>query len=208
MKHLFILAVTAISLLANAAEEYYTQTYATYYTTAYNTQQHDDITFDLLDSYYILTPELNPYSWSDSEKHCLALNIYHEAALEPVEGQVAVAVVTLNRVHDPEYPNTICQVVYQRGQITIRPKHTSFVTKPQTKIVCQFSWTCQRVRPPQPNYTVWQNILQLVDDIQQRKYADLETKYKPSFHYHAYYVNPGWRIPRLWQTGAHIFYTR
>ncbi len=198
MKHLVILAATAISLLANAAEEYYTENYATFNTT-YTTEIETDVILPQI-------PEF--FTWTDSEKHCLALNIYHEAALEPVEGQVAVAVVTLNRVHDPEYPNTICQVVYQRGQITVVPKHTGFITKPYTKIICQFSWTCQRVKPPQANNPIWQNIKQLVDDIQQRKYTDLELKYKQSFHYHAYYVNPGWRIPRLWQTGTHIFYTR
>jgi len=44
---------------------------------------------------------------------CLATNIYFEARNEPFAGQFAVALVTLNRVNDTAFPNTICDVVYQ-----------------------------------------------------------------------------------------------
>lgn len=45
---------------------------------------------------------------------CLALNIYHEARGEPIQGQFAVAQVTMNRVNSPGYPNTVCGVVTKR----------------------------------------------------------------------------------------------
>ena len=44
---------------------------------------------------------------------CLAKNIYFEARNEPFAGQFAVALVTLNRVSDTAFPNTICEVVQQ-----------------------------------------------------------------------------------------------
>ena len=47
------------------------------------------------------------------QRECLARNIYFEARNEPFAGQFAVAMVTLNRVHDKQFPNTICKVVYQ-----------------------------------------------------------------------------------------------
>ena len=49
------------------------------------------------------------YIKSDREKQheCLAKNIYFEARNEPFAGQFAVALVTLNRVHDTAFPNTI-----------------------------------------------------------------------------------------------------
>ena len=50
------------------------------------------------------------------ELTCLAENIYHESRGEPVEGQLAVAHVTLNRVAHPAFPDTICAVVRQPGQ--------------------------------------------------------------------------------------------
>lgn len=59
------------------------------------------------------------------EIRCLAHNIYFEARSEPVEGQYAVAHVTLNRVESSLFPQTICGVVRQRN----------------TR-VCQFSWWC------------------------------------------------------------------
>ena len=34
---------------------------------------------------------------------CLALNIYFEARSEPIEGQIAIAEVTLNRVASANY---------------------------------------------------------------------------------------------------------
>ena len=44
---------------------------------------------------------------------CLALNVYHEARDQPFIGQVAVAQVVMNRVHDDRFPNTVCEVVQE-----------------------------------------------------------------------------------------------
>ena len=55
----------------------------------------------------------------DSKQHeCLAMNIYHEARGERMEGQIAVAQVTLNRAAHEEWPSTICDVVYQPKQFS------------------------------------------------------------------------------------------
>lgn len=47
---------------------------------------------------------------------CLATNIYFEARGEPEAGQFMVGFVTMNRVYDKRFPNTVCGVVYQPGQ--------------------------------------------------------------------------------------------
>ncbi len=47
---------------------------------------------------------------------CMALNIYHEARGETREGKIGVAMVTINRTKSGIFPETICEVVYQRGQ--------------------------------------------------------------------------------------------
>ena len=44
---------------------------------------------------------------------CLTAAIYYEAALEPLDGQRAVAQVILNRVRHPAYPATVCGVVFE-----------------------------------------------------------------------------------------------
>lgn len=49
---------------------------------------------------------------------CLARNIYHEARGEPLEGQLAVAQVTLNRVQSAGYQKTVCGVVYAHRQFS------------------------------------------------------------------------------------------
>ena len=49
----------------------------------------------------------------DPELICLAMNIYHEARNQSIAGQMAVALVTINRVNDHRYPNTICEVVME-----------------------------------------------------------------------------------------------
>jgi spore germination cell wall hydrolase CwlJ-like protein len=62
---------------------------------------------------------------------CLAKNIYHEAANEPFEGKVAVAQVTLNRVASGQFPDDVCKVIYQKNKF-------------YEKVICQFSWYCDR----------------------------------------------------------------
>jgi N-acetylmuramoyl-L-alanine amidase len=52
---------------------------------------------------------------SNSNVDLLARAISGEARGEPYEGQVAVGAVILNRVDNPNFPNTIAGVVYQKG---------------------------------------------------------------------------------------------
>ena len=58
-------------------------------------------------------------------------NVYYESRGEPVEGQVAVARVTLNRLktHAP----TICKVVFQKKQF-------SWTLKPVSKRIDKVAW--------------------------------------------------------------------
>lgn len=49
---------------------------------------------------------------------CLAKNIYHEARGEPIEGQIAVAQVTINRVKSGEFQPSICSAVYAEKQFS------------------------------------------------------------------------------------------
>jgi N-acetylmuramoyl-L-alanine amidase len=76
----------------------------------------------------------------EDELQCLAKNIYHEARGESREGKLAVAWVTLNRVHSSRFPDTICKVVYQT-------KYSKWWKEHHNKLVpvrnqCQFSWYC------------------------------------------------------------------
>jgi N-acetylmuramoyl-L-alanine amidase len=59
-----------------------------------------------------------PTDISEDELGCLVENVYHEARGEDVLGQAAVAYVTLNRGRSPDYPNSVCGVVWQKGQFS------------------------------------------------------------------------------------------
>lgn len=52
------------------------------------------------------------------ELYCLSQNVYFEARGEHTAGQLAVAMVTMNRVHSKRFPNTVCKVVWQRKQFS------------------------------------------------------------------------------------------
>lgn len=52
---------------------------------------------------------------TNSNVDLLARAISGEARGEPYEGQVAVGAVILNRVDNPNFPNTIAGVIYQKG---------------------------------------------------------------------------------------------
>lgn len=127
---------------------------------------------------------------------CLAKNIYFEARNEPVQGLVAVAQVTLNRVDSDKFPNTVCEVVYQAvkvdGQI-VRDK-------------CQFSWYCDG----KPDYIrfsseAWIRSMKIAEVVMRDEYPDVV---RGSLFYHADYVNPYWSKEKrlITKVGRHIFY--
>ena len=72
---------------------------------------------------------INLGAQSSNDLYLIAKCIYAEARGEPYAGKVAVGAVILNRVKDPNFPNTIYGVVYQPwaftavydGQITLEP---------------------------------------------------------------------------------------
>lgn len=123
---------------------------------------------------------------------CLTRNIYWEAASEPFEGKVAVAQVTLNRMKSGKFPNSVCGVVHQKNVF-------------YEKVVCQFSWYCEGTQKIKPVHRpLWRESEEVA------KKVLLEGFRLPSLHqalyYHADYVNPGWKHPKIEQIGHHIFY--
>jgi N-acetylmuramoyl-L-alanine amidase len=69
-------------------------------------------------------------SLSEKELDLLTRLVYAESRGEPYEGQVAVAAVVLNRVESPHFPDTVRDVIFQRGAFSVvrhgqLPKKTS-----------------------------------------------------------------------------------
>lgn len=73
----------------------------------------------ILATLLIMSPQLTKAELLiDPELKCLALNIYHESRGEPLDGQLKVGMVTVNRVKHDYYPDSLCEVVYQPKQFS------------------------------------------------------------------------------------------
>ncbi|NKB63359.1 MAG: hypothetical protein GKR95_14980 [Gammaproteobacteria bacterium] len=117
---------------------------------------------------------------------CLAMNIYHEGRGESPKGRAAIAAVTMNRVSNPDYPDTVCEVVWQRKQ---------------------FSWTQIAARHHViRNFESWDVALTTA-----RLFLDGAKLWKigHATHYHAENVEPYWASTQtlVGKVGSHYFYT-
>ncbi|HEY0113498.1 MAG TPA: cell wall hydrolase [Allosphingosinicella sp.] len=121
---------------------------------------------------------------------CLTAAVYYEAAIEPLEGQRAVAQVVLNRVRHPAYPKTVCGVVFQGHE-----RSTG----------CQFTFTCDGGIRRTPAASLWARARQIAEQ------ALAGSVYAPvgwATHYHTNWVVPYWSssLTKLANVGTHIFY--
>ena len=123
---------------------------------------------------------------------CLTRNIYWEAASEPFEGKVAVAQVTMNRVQDGRFGDSVCGVIYQKNIF-------------YEKVICQFSWVCEtthKTRPVDPPLWAESELVAKKVLLENFRLPGL----KEALYYHADYVSPGWKKPKIDKIGRHIFY--
>jgi N-acetylmuramoyl-L-alanine amidase len=120
---------------------------------------------------------------------CLALNVYHEARGQPYLGQVAVALVTLNRSR--ESGKAVCKTV----------------TEP-----AQFSWTSDYVEPLKAPFEVesraWAQAWQASEDAMRR--VERWDFTRGATYFHTVAVRPKWakKLEPVGQYGQHIFYRR
>jgi spore germination cell wall hydrolase CwlJ-like protein len=126
-----------------------------------------------------------------AEENCLARAVYFEARSESELGQLAVAKVILNRVKDPEYPNTICGVVYQGSG---------------RRNSCQFSFACDGLPDDVKSASSWASAKRIAKKAiaGDAHVAAIST----ATNYHADYVKPKWAksMKRLIKIGRHVFY--
>jgi len=130
----------------------------------------------------------------NKQLNCLTNNIYFEAATEPYEGKLAVAQVVLNRANNPNFPSTVCEVVYQK---TFTPTHI---------LVCQFSWTCLKNMVVRDKYA-WEESEIVARKALTEGIVHVKIAATNAMYYHADYVNPKWNNSKVVaKIGRHIFY--
>ena len=132
---------------------------------------------------------------------CLAQNIYFEARDQPTIGQRAVAEVVLNRVHDPRWPDTVCEVVREGPTYSWKQDYP-------IKHRCQFSWYCDG-KPDKPkNIEQYEEMFKFAMLIVKGELSLLDIT-DGALWYHADYVKPDWSYHKKITTeiGDHIFYT-
>lgn len=122
---------------------------------------------------------------SDEQFECLASAVYFESRGEPLEGQLAVAEVILNRVKSGRFRSTICDVVKQPSQ---------------------FSFVRRGVIPAAPRHSAAWTRAVAIAHIAMQDLHDVTGE--DSLFFHATYVSPAWGRParRIARIGNHIFY--
>jgi spore germination cell wall hydrolase CwlJ-like protein len=130
-------------------------------------------------------------AFSPQQQQCLASGIYFEARGESVRGQAAVAQVILNRVRNPSYPKTICDVVYQNEDWRNR---------------CQFSFACDNIKDRIRSDEHWNTAREVAMAVTAGKIW--LTEVGSATHYHAVYVRPNWAktMKKVGRIGLHVFY--
>ena len=126
-----------------------------------------------------------PESVGARDLTCLALSVYHEARNQPLQGQLAVAHVVLNRLEESRRPATICGIVYKSGE---------------------FSWTHFDSARQQPtDETAWE-IARAVAEAALA--APDDDPVGGSTFFHAVWVSPSWAsaMVRVARIGDHVFY--
>ena len=161
---------------------------------------------------FLIIPSITTSADEESPEFiCLVENIYFESKGESMRGKIAVGIVTLNRLKDPRYPKTICEVVKQG------PVRESWKTRSDPNLSadsriynpirhrCQFSWWCDGYKERIKYDENWIDSVKAAKSALSGKYDDLVSG---ATHYHAVYVTPEWanRLRFIVQIDNHRFY--
>lgn len=120
----------------------------------------------------------------DAEQHCLAQAIFYEAGSESFEGKLAVAHVINNRKEDERFPESYCEIVYQKNQ---------------------FSWVKNKKYQRKHRITEhdWRWIESQKAAIQFQQKND---NTQGALFFHERRINPKWKFKKINTIGNHVFY--
>ena len=141
-----------------------------------------------------------------NEVKCLAQNIYFESRDQSVKGQIAVALVTINRVKSKRFPNTVCRVIHQASRYKSgKPKRNK----------CQFSWYCDGLVDVPKEKLAWKISMLIARAMVKQPGVPMhfgqmamDDFVHGATHYHNLDVNPYWnrKMLKVVTIGNHIFW--
>lgn len=135
----------------------------------------------------------------ENELECLAKNIYFESRDQTLRGQIAIALVTMNRVNSKYYPSSVCGVVKQAI-------HYPGTNTPK-RYKCQFSWYCDGKSDRPKDLKAYDQAIQVASSILDKDGGQIDDFTNGSLNYHANYVYPYWAkgMKVVARVGDHVF---
>lgn len=130
--------------------------------------------------------------FTEEDVEWLSKNVYFEARNQSVTGQLAVIMVTLNRLNNSNFPTSIKAVVTQGGARSNK---------------CQFSWYCDGKPDIITDHKSYHKIKSLVLQVLP-VYHKIHDVTGGALFYHATYVRPKWAKQKknTAKIETHIFY--
>jgi hypothetical protein len=117
------------------------------------------------------------------QMQCLAGAVYFESRGESLEGQLAVARVIINRAASDRFPDSYCDVVFQRSQ---------------------FSFVRGGAMPSiRKNSRGWHRAVAIARIAEEGMW---QSPARGALFFHATRVSPNWRLTRVGRIDNHIFY--
>lgn len=141
----------------------------------------------------VMAREVKRAQRRESDLQCLAENVYFESRGEPINGQYAVAEVTLNRTRAPNFPHSICAVVHEMRWDPGRKRY-----------VADFSWTELGAMSPGDD-PAWKRAVAVATAAYDETHDPIVPE---ALFYHSRSVRPGWAKTHTAITtiGNHVFY--
>lgn len=110
---------------------------------------------------------------------CLSLNLYHEARGSSQDDQEGTISVVFNRVINVNWPNNVCDVIWERSWVSYLDR-----------TIAQFTWTLDGRGDHPRDRTAWRSAQQVA----YKNYTDPARidKTNGATHYHALTISPKW----------------
>ena len=129
---------------------------------------------------------------------CLAVGIYFEARGEKTAGMAAVANVVINRVHDPRWPDTPCEVLSEGPTL-------KWDANAPLRDRCQFSFYCDGKSDVPRNQKSFSKALRIAEEQWYSYCLSLDIT-EGATYYHATSIDPKWPYKYIMTINNHKFY--